>query len=176
MLKFLSVLLFPLSVLALPALNVDEPTFDFKTPIPYAQKTIRYDVIFDTKGDAKLVENTTEEKEETTENKKSKVLLRETLSFSPKQKTLSEQAQKTIQNLTDTMKRNKGSHTTITLFFYSGSGFETAESKRLALKRSLAIKKEMKKYQIGATRMFIQIKETATKHTSHIAHIILKSQ
>lgn len=156
---------------------MDEPFFNFDTPLPYAQKTIRYDVIFDGKGDAKMVENTTPETTETIEDKKApKVILRETLSFSPKQKTLSEQAQKTIQSLTDTMKREKESHATITLFFYAGSGFETAESKRLALKRSLAIKKEMKKYQIDAARMFIQIKETATKHTSHIAHIILRSQ
>ncbi len=133
---------FPFGVFALTVPQNNLPFFDFSTSVPYAKNPIHYDVIFD--GNAELVENTTKEiteNETTQENSAPKVFSRETFSFSPKQKTLTKQAQKTVQNLTDKMKRNKKSRVIITLFFYKGSGFETAESKRLALKRSLSIKK-----------------------------------
>ncbi|MHA1540710.1 MAG: hypothetical protein ACTSXL_04345 [Alphaproteobacteria bacterium] len=181
--KFLKYLFFllPFSVSALIIPNENTPFFDFISNTPKVANPIRYDVIFDDKGEAKLVENSQNETEEIEENSSSaelekvpETLSSQTFSFSPKQKTISQQAKKLIQNLSDKMKINKKSKLTITLFFYNGTGFETAESKRLALKRSLAIKKELKKYNIEAMRIFIQIKETATKHTSHIAQILLK--
>ncbi len=179
--KFLFFLL-PFSVSALNIPNKDIPFFNFFSNTPKVAHPIRYDVIFDDKGDSKLVNNLQNKTEEITENNKTiekektlAIFLSQTFSFSPKQKKLSQQAKKFIQNLSDKIKKKKKSKLIITLFFYNGTGFETAESKRLALKRSLAIKKELKKYNIKAMRIFIQIKETATKHTSHIAQILLKA-
>ncbi|MBN2676315.1 MAG: hypothetical protein JXR30_03630 [Alphaproteobacteria bacterium] len=174
---FLSFCFLSFSVHAIDFSKYDFPLFDFSTSVPLAPNPIRYDVITTSSGESELKEvlETTSVETPKEEEVKDALLAKEYVTFPPRQKILSSQSKKLIENIVVKMKKYPESKVYITLFFYQGTGFETSESKRLALKRSLELKKEFQKHQIRTAQIFLQIKETIGIQTSHTAQISLKS-
>ena len=91
--------------------DTNAPEFDFSTHVPFAPKPIRYDVIETITGELTLEENTSVDVSQTEEIEEPQdtFLAQETLSFSPKQHTLSTQNKKVVLSLITKMRKNKHS-------------------------------------------------------------------